>query len=98
MHGAALAAAQAASLAHDLQHHALHVHALGDAVAVAAMGRADIILVGEIEADPHPAGLLAEIDVGEAGDVAEREFLLHPLLEGADREHPIVGPFQIVAR
>ena len=63
------------------------VAALGDAVAVAAMGAGDVVLGAEMRADADRGGLLAGIEMDKAGDAALGELLLHPLLEAADRRH-----------
>ena len=98
MHRAALAVAQPAILAEDLQHHALDVAALGDAVAMAAMGAGDVVALGaELLADADGAGFLAGIEMHEAGDLAVRELDMQPLLELADRTHPPIGLLELAA-
>ena len=91
MHRAALAAAQAVLAAEDLVHHGRGVAALGDAVAVAAMGAGDAVAIGQMHAEADARGLLAGIEMHEARDVAGRELVVHALLELADRPHPVVG-------
>ena len=87
MHRAALAAAQAVLAAEDLGHHGLEVAALGDAVAVAAVGRGDAVLVVQVQADADAGGLLAGVEMDEARDVAGRELLVNGVLELADGAH-----------
>src|SRR3954447_8103339 len=41
--------------------------------------------------------LLSGIEVDKAGDAALREFLLHTLLEAADRDHIAIGADQLLA-
>ena len=91
MHRAALAAAQALLAAEDLVHHRPGVAALGDAVAVAAMGAGDAVDVGQVHAEPDARGLLAGVEMDEARDVAGRELVVHALLELADRAHLVIG-------
>ena len=61
VHRAALALADAGRLAHQLGHHAGDVDALGDAVTVAAVGRGDEVVVGQVGADADRDGLLAGV-------------------------------------
>ena len=84
-------------LANSSQHHADHVAALGDRVAVAAMGRGDVVLGPEMRAHADRGGFLAGIEMDKAGDAAFRELLLHPLLEAADRGHVAIGADQLLA-
>ena len=97
VHRAALAAAKAVLAAEDLGHHRLDVAALGDAVAVAAVGRGDVILVVQMQADADPGRLLAGIEMDETRDVARRELLVDGVLELADGAHLPVGFEQLVA-
>jgi hypothetical protein len=96
VHRAALAAAQAILAAKNLGHHRLDVAAFGDAVAVAAVGRGDVILVVQMEADADPRRLFAGIEMDETGDVARRELLVDGVLELADGAHLSVGFEQLV--
>ena len=91
VHGPALAAAQAPGLGEDLQHHALYVAALGDAVAVAAMGRADVVVVGQMQADTGGDGLLTGVQMHEARDIAGGVLHVNAVLERADGAHGPVG-------
>ena len=83
--------------AEDLLHHRLDVAALGDAVAVAAMGRGDVILLTEVHADADRGGLLTGVEMDEARDLAGGEFVMYPILELPDRAHPSIGQEQIVS-
>ncbi len=87
----------APGLAEQFLHHADDVAALGDAVAVPAMGAGDVVLGPEMHAHADGRGFLAGIEMDEAGDAALRELLLHPLLEAADRHHAAIGPEQFLA-
>ena len=79
VHGAALALAVAGGLAVQLGHHAAHLAALGDDVAVAAVGAGDVVVVveGGAHADRHR--LLAQVQVHEAGQLAGGEQVLDPV-------------------
>ena len=52
VHRAALAAAEARRLREQLGHHAVDVRALGQAVAVAAVGGGHVVVVAQRRADP----------------------------------------------
>src|SRR5205823_459990 len=65
VHAAALALAVAGRLAEQLSHHQLDVAALGDAVAVAAVGAGDEVVLAQGGAGADPDRLFA--DVGVAG-------------------------------
>ncbi len=97
VHRAALAAAEAILPAEDLVHHAAHIAALGDAVAVPAMGRGDPVIVVEVHAKADGGRLLAGVEMHESRDVARGELVVHPLLEIANRAHPTIGREQILA-
>src|SRR5215204_2689007 len=79
--------ADAGLLAVDLGHHALDVAALRDRVAVAAMGRGDVVVVAQVRADAGGDRRLAGVQVHEARDLAGRELAVQTLLELADRAH-----------
>jgi hypothetical protein len=97
VHGAALALADAGLLAIDLGHHPVYVHTLGDAVAMAAVGGGDAILVGEVRHDAGGGCLLAGIEVDESGDLAGGELHVEPFFEGTDGAHDPVGMQQLVS-
>ena len=73
------------------------VAALGDAVAVAAMGAGDVVDVGQVHAEADARGFLAGVEMDEARDVAGRELVVHALLELADHPHPVIGLEQVFA-
>ena len=77
----------AAGPAEQLAHHARGVRALGQGVAVAAVGAGHVIVVGEVAAYAGGDGLLADVQVQEAADLALRVGLGRGLLEAADEEH-----------
>src|SRR5690606_41438018 len=74
VHRAALAATRTGGLAVDLGHHRGHVHALGDAVAVAAVGGGDGVALVEVRAHPGGGRLLARVQVDEPGDLPGGEL------------------------
>ena len=78
VHRAALALGIAVAAPGELGHHALGVHADGEHVAVVAIGGDDLIaLLGRhLHADDD--GLLADIEVAEAADVAHAVELARP--------------------
>ena len=102
VHRAALAVADAGALAPDLGHHAVDVHALGDAVAVAAVSAGDAVVLAQVHADAGGRRFLAGVEVHEAGNVAAGKLGVQTLLELADRPHgavrleqPLAGQFGV---
>ena len=91
MHRPALARARAAGLAVDLGHHLFHADALGDAVAMAAMGRGDAVMVLQVHHDADARGLFPGIEVHEPGDVAATEIDMQTFFELADGLHPPIS-------
>ena len=96
VHRAALAVAVARRAAQELGVHALGVAALGDEVAVAAMGAGDVVVLGEEGADAHADRLLAGVEMGDAGDLGVAHQFGHPLLELADGDHGLVHLDEVV--
>ena len=88
VHGAAAAAVRALVLAHQLGEHPGRVQALGQAVAVAAVGRGDDVRRAQGPARADGRRLLPDGEVDEAGDFAVAIERGHPLLEAADQQHP----------
>ncbi|MNR04828.1 hypothetical protein D3C85_1208200 [compost metagenome] len=95
MHRTALATAHAGLLAVDFGHHAVHIHALGDAVAMTAVGRGDAVAVAQVGHDPGRGSLFAGIQVDEAGDLAGGELHVQAFFEGADGAHHFIGMQQL---
>ena len=91
MHRAAFAIAEAVFFARELEQHRLDFAAFGDAVAMAAMGAGDVILIGHIETGGDRDGLLVAIDVDEPGQLALLVFRAHALLKLADGFHQPIG-------
>ena len=87
MHRAALALAIAGLSAVELGHHAVEVGALGDAVAMAAMGRNDPVALAKRRTDADRDRLLAYVAVDDAVDFAGEIVGRGALLETPDRQH-----------
>ena len=84
------AAVEPVDAAEQLRHHPPHVRALGDQVAVPAMGRRDHVVGTQRRADTRRDRLLPDVLVRHAGDLVRVHELDHPLLEAADQEHRAV--------
>ena len=97
VHRAALALAQAVLAAPDLLHHPVHVAALGEAMAVAAMGGDDLVALGQMLAHADGDGFLTAIEVREAGDLAGLDLVVETFLEFADHLHLPIGADQRLA-
>jgi hypothetical protein len=91
VHRSAFAAARAHRLAVDFAHHFLHIDALGDTVAVAAMRRGNAVAVVEMHHDAGTGGLFAGIKMHKARYVTLGELVVHPLLELANAPHRSIG-------
>ncbi len=64
--------------------------ALGEAMAVLAIGRDDVVLVVERGDRADRDGLLTGVEMAEAGDFAARVHLGGLFLEAANQHHPPV--------
>ena len=87
VHRAAFALAGARRLAEKLRHHAVHIDALRDAVAVTAVVRVDDVAVVEVLADADRDGFLSGIKMEEACKFPGGHEIDQPLLEPANRSH-----------
>ena len=74
------------------------VAALGDAMAVAAMGGGDDVALVEMQAHADAGGLLAGIEMHEARNASRRELVVHRVLEVPDRPHLTIRPRKLLAR
>ena len=83
MHRAAAAAATAVALAEELGHQDARVHALGERVAMAAMGRRHPVQRREVGADADRRRLLADVEMQEARGLALAAGDLGDALEAA---------------
>ena len=90
MHGAAAAAAAAVALAEQLRHQDVGIHALGERVAMAAMGRGDPVGGREMRADADGGRFLANIEMQESGRLALAAGGLRHALEPAQQHHLLV--------
>jgi hypothetical protein len=90
VHGPALAAAVALGLAEQLAEHPLGRGALGQAVSVAAVRARDVVVAAERLAHADGDGLLADVEMRQAGHLRAAVELVHALLEQADAAHPLV--------
>ena len=90
VHGTTAAAVRPLVLGHQLGEHPERVHALGEAVAVATVGRRDDIGRAQWPARAHRRRLLPDREVHEAGHLTVPIERGHPLFETADEQHPAV--------
>ncbi len=97
MHGAAAAAAAALDLAEQLGHQDVGIHALGEGVAMAAMGRGHPVGGAEMGADADGGRLLADIEMEEAGGLALAAGDLGKALEASQQHHLLVERQEQVA-
>ena len=84
------AAVGALVLAHQLGEHPERVQALGQAVAVTAVGGGDGVGRAQRPARPDGRRLLPDREVHEAGDLTVAVEGGHPLFEPTDQQHPPV--------
>ena len=87
MHRPALAPAVAFLFAQQFAEHLFVIRALGHAVPMAAMGRGDLVLVGQRLADADSDGLLPGIHMCQAGHLGRQIQLVCVVLKGADADH-----------
>ena len=90
MHRAAAAAATAVALAVELGHEDLRIHALGERMAVAAMGRCDPVARPQVGAYADGGRFLADIEMEETGGLALAAGGLGQLLEPAQQHHFLI--------
>ena len=76
--------------AEQLAHHGERVGALGEGVAVAAMGREQHVVAGEVGADARRDRLLADRRMDRPEHELLPQALERQLLEGADAPHEAV--------
>jgi hypothetical protein len=87
VHGPAQAARAARVLAEELRHAGLGGHAARQRDAVVAVGLEDVVLWAEGGGSAHGDGLLADVEVQEAADLALRIGACRFFLEAADQHH-----------
>ena len=98
VHAAAAAARDAGRLAEELGHHLAGRHALGQRVAVAAVGAEDDVVLAQVGADADRDRLLADVGVAGAGDVPLRVGAGQSLFHPADAEHLAIEPERLLGR
>ena len=98
VHGAAAAAVRALVLAHQLREHPGRLQALGQTVAVAAVGRGDHVRRAQGPAGTDGGGLLPGGEVDEAGDLTVPVERGHAFLEAADQQHPALHLHEVHRR
>ena len=96
VHGAALAAAVAGGTAEEFGHHLVHARALGNAVAVAAVGAGDEVAVVQGGADAGGGGFLPDVEVQGAAHLGRAEGFFGGFFEAADAPHDPVDPAKLV--
>src|SRR5690606_3346826 len=84
---AALAARATGRLAEKLGHHAARGHPARQCLAVLAVGANDVVVGTQRRDGADRHGLLADVQVAEAADLANRICLARALLEAADQQH-----------
>jgi hypothetical protein len=95
VHGAALPLGVAVHAAEELGHHAPDVGALGDAVAVAAVGARHAVPGREARADADGHRLLADVGMHGPVDLAGDAELDGALVELADQDHGAEHPDEL---
>ena len=90
VHRAAAALAVAGRLAHQLGHHLVELAALGDEVAVAAVGRGDLVVIAQRGAHTGRDRLLADVEVEEAGKLGGLGEPARRFFEESDPHHAAV--------
>ena len=87
MHRAPLPLGATGALAEEFGHAGVHLHADGEAVAVVAVGRDDLVLAGHQGGGADCDRLLTDVEVEEATHHALIVVFQGLLLEAADAEH-----------
>ncbi len=87
MHRAALAARRPGRLPEQLGHYCAAGEPAGQRVAVFAVGADDVIVGSERGHDAHRHRFLADVEVAESADLAERVGLAGLFLEPPDQQH-----------
>src|SRR3989442_9252956 len=87
MHRPALALAVPGCLAEELRKHAVRRRSFGEAVSVTTMGACNVVVRSERFANPDRHGLLADVEVREAGHQGASVEIVDPFLEQANGHH-----------
>ena len=89
VHGAALAVHHAVAAPEQLGHHVARRHAARERLAVVAVGGDDVVVGAKQRERARAHRLLADVEVAEAADLAERVGLGAALLEAALEQHRV---------
>src|SRR5215467_2348523 len=87
VHRAALALGKSVPAAEELGHHAPGIGALGDAVAVLAVGRDHVVLRAYHRGGTYRHRLLADVEVEKPADLAQGVHLSGLFLEASEQLH-----------
>ena len=96
VHRPAHALADAGSFAPDLGHHRPRITALGEEVAVAPVRARDAVPVAQVRTNADRDGLLADVQVDGARQLALRRVRAETLLRAADQQHLLVHREQLL--
>ena len=98
VHGAALALAVTGGTAKELGHHAIDIGALGNAVAVAAVGAGDVIRVLQVRADGHPHAFFTDVGMQGSHHLTLAGLVFRLLLEQAYAPHALIHVEELFRR
>ena len=98
MHAPALALADPVCFPEELRHHPVDVHALADALAVAAVRGVDEVLRLEGGTDARARGLFTDAEVRRAVNLSKAEQAHRCFLEGPAERHLLVHVEQFFTR
>ncbi len=98
MHRAPAPLGDSRCLAEQLRHHRPRRSALGQAMAMFAVGRDHVVLVVQAMDGPDCDRFLTGVEMAEAGDLAAGVHLGHFVLETPDQNHAPVQVQQLVFR
>ncbi|MBS1253601.1 MAG: hypothetical protein MAG451_02653 [Anaerolineales bacterium] len=87
VHGAAAPATDARILAQQLGHHGVHILALGDSMAMTAMGGGDVVIGPESGNRSDRHRLFADVEVHRPVDLAGEVELMRRLLKCPNQIH-----------
>src|SRR5581483_6890412 len=91
MHRAALSAAGTTGSTKEFSHHSVDIAALGNTMAMAAVGRGNVVVVLKVHADADRARFLSRIEVRIAGNIAGPHLLHDTLFEPTNHSHGSIG-------
>ncbi|MOA08640.1 hypothetical protein D3C78_1284260 [compost metagenome] len=91
MHGTAFTTAKPGFLSIDFRHHAVEIAALGNAVPMPPVGRANVVLIGQVFAHPYGNSFLTGIQMQKTWDLARGVFHMQAFFKLTDFPHFAVG-------